>query len=158
MLKLDIAGIRKEVGITRSFSFCTDHCKLDCCQEWICSDILVIGELTNVGSYLSVRGQLESKGNFLCSRCLREFIHDCKSEFAFEVQLDELANDEWYDISEQTREALILSEPMKPLCKDSCEGLCVSCGIDMNEYSCECSKKSVDPRLSKLSLFLNVKD
>jgi uncharacterized protein len=158
LLKLDIAGIRKEVGTFRSFAFCTDHRKLDCCHDWICSDISVIGKLTNAGPYVSVQGQLESKGKFHCSRCLRQVILDCRAGFEFELQLDELANEEWIDISEHVREAMILSEPMKPLCTESCMGLCVSCGKDLNENSCDCEKHTVDPRLSKLSLLLNGKD
>ena len=40
---------------------------------------------------------------------------------------------------------VFLELPMNPLCKESCAGLCPSCGTNLNETRCNCAK-AVDPR------------
>ena len=35
-------------------------------------------------------------------------------------------------------ELLLISEPMKKLCIDSCEGLCLQCGMNLNHGNCIC--------------------
>lgn len=48
------------------------------------------------------------------------------------------------------REQILLALPMESLCRESCKGLCPSCGQDLNERSCGCSQQSSDPRWEKL--------
>lgn len=36
------------------------------------------------------------------------------------------------------REHIILGEPMQPLCRVDCAGLCARCGEDLNEGPCQC--------------------
>src|SRR5438046_2687002 len=43
-------------------------------------------------------------------------------------------------IDEEIREAVILGIPMKPLCKESCAGLCPRCGEDRNQGPCRCAR------------------
>lgn len=43
-------------------------------------------------------------------------------------------------IDGEIREAVILGLPMKPLCKETCAGLCPRCGEDRNEGPCRCSR------------------
>jgi len=47
-------------------------------------------------------------------------------------------------------EQIILQIPMKPLCAESCRGLCPHCGIDMNTASCNCRVEVLDERLAAL--------
>lgn len=42
------------------------------------------------------------------------------------------------DLAPMLREHVILSAPMQPLCSEDCKGLCVQCGKDLNEGSCQC--------------------
>ncbi len=40
---------------------------------------------------------------------------------------------------------------VKPLCKESCKGLCASCGKDLNEGACDCpGPDDIDKRFAKL--------
>ena len=39
---------------------------------------------------------------------------------------------------------------MKPLCSESCRGLCPECGANLNTASCTCQRAWVDPRLAVL--------
>jgi len=41
--------------------------------------------------------------------------------------------------------------PYIPLCKESCLGLCVTCGVNLNEETCNCKKEIIDPRLADLA-------
>jgi uncharacterized protein len=47
-------------------------------------------------------------------------------------------------------EQLHLGIPMKPLCREDCQGLCGQCGADLNEGNCSCSPAG-DSRLAKLA-------
>jgi uncharacterized protein len=39
---------------------------------------------------------------------------------------------------------------MKPLCRPDCQGLCVSCGKDLNLGACGCTRETIDPRWEAL--------
>lgn len=47
-------------------------------------------------------------------------------------------------------EEFLLALPVKPLCGPSCEGLCPSCGKNLNEGPCSCHQEEGDPRLAVL--------
>lgn len=59
------------------------------------------------------------------------------------------------DLYETARDLFLLNVPTRFLCDEDCKGICYSCGKNLNEGECECSKKSaeekkVDPRLAAL--------
>lgn len=47
-------------------------------------------------------------------------------------------------------EQIHLGIPMKPLCRENCQGLCGTCGADLNDGPCSCAP-SGDLRLAKLA-------
>jgi uncharacterized protein len=59
--------------------------------------------------------------------------------------------DETIDLGDVMKEQFVLALPMKPLCKDDCQGLCPVCGVNRNRESCECRQEWVDPRLAALA-------
>lgn len=44
------------------------------------------------------------------------------------------------DLDEYIVEAITLALPMKPLCTDTCKGICPSCGKNLNSGNCKCSE------------------
>lgn len=50
-------------------------------------------------------------------------------------------------------EQIMLHMPIKPLCAESCKGLCPHCGIDLNAASCRCQAETFDERLAALKQF-----
>jgi len=58
------------------------------------------------------------------------------------------------DLGEIVREQLLLNIPMRPLCGESCKGLCPHCGANLNETTCGCEQKSIDPRMKALEKLL----
>jgi uncharacterized protein len=62
--------------------------------------------------------------------------------------------EEQIDLDLMIREQLQLSLPMKPLCRDDCDGLCPVCGINRNREHCSCDTRWRDPRLAALETLL----
>lgn len=71
---------------------------------------------------------------------------------------DELAvsfyQDDEIDLAHLVWEQIVLALPMKPVCRESCTGLCPSCGVNRNVTSCTCSVQAVDPRWQSLQTLL----
>jgi len=54
------------------------------------------------------------------------------------------------DIRQSVKEQLLLTLPMKILCRSDCLGLCPVCGARLNEGECGCTREVPDPRLASL--------
>jgi uncharacterized protein len=66
-------------------------------------------------------------------------------------------HDDVIDLREVMREQFFLALPMKPLCRETCQGLCPNCGINRNTGSCNCHVEWVDPRMAPLARLRNPK-
>ncbi len=58
------------------------------------------------------------------------------------------------DITALCTDEVVLSLPMKHLCKEDCKGICQTCGKNLNEGECGCKSDTQDPRLSVLAQLL----
>ena len=123
-----------------------------------------------------VRGHVRARLNLQCGRCLEPY------DFALDQDLDlfylphrpdqgEEDEDEvelserdmvvsYYhsgriDLGDTLREQLFLTIPMRRLCREECQGLCPSCGVDRNQAMCQCAPEDVDPRLVPLRKLLD---
>ena len=54
------------------------------------------------------------------------------------------------DLEEAVREELILVQSPFAECSLECRGLCPQCGTNLNQESCKCSFKGLDPRWEAL--------
>jgi uncharacterized protein len=63
-------------------------------------------------------------------------------------------NSKEIDISKTIHDVFILNRPIRLLCSDTCKGLCINCGINLNKKTCDCHKENIDPRLEKLKSLL----
>jgi uncharacterized protein len=105
---------------------------------------------------LLASGTLVTVVGVVCSRCLCDFDQERPVRFDEEfVQQSEEGSfiiDEYrqIDLSEVARQYTVLAEPMKPLCRKDCAGLCPQCGRNLNLGVCDC-KKEIDPRLAILT-------
>lgn len=52
------------------------------------------------------------------------------------------------DLSPFIREQVLLALPMRPLCRDGCRGLCMGCGVNLNDGPCLCTSSRGDPRMA----------
>jgi uncharacterized protein len=126
---------------------------------------------TNRGILL--RGSVDAPVRRTCSRCLDPFVETVSLQLAEEflptvdpqhgVSLPPPAADEQaltidprhqIDLTPVLHDELVLSEPMHPLCRPDCPGLCPGCGRHMDVGSCDCSTEEPDPRLAALARLL----
>lgn len=105
-----------------------------------------------------------------CSRCLRDIEVPLDLEIDEEalpsIDLDTGLPIDWSDepdalrlnahheleLEDAVREAIQLAEPIAPLCRDDCPGLCPVCGADLSLGSHE-HEPDLDPRLEALRAF-----
>ena len=134
------------------------------------SQYLVQGELTLVRTNRSIlaQGTLTSQTPMTCSRCLKPYTCNLslKIEEEYFPTIDIITGtklpqpedpgsftiDEHHDLdlTEAIRQYIITAIPMKPLCKETCAGLCSTCGKDLNLGECGCKTEEIDPRWSEL--------
>ena len=109
-----------------------------------------------VGAEMRIRGRLETRLEAACDRCLgpvefpvvRDFdlvyrsVKTIAREEEIEISEDELEvgfyHGEGITLADVLTEQVILSLPMKIICRSECLGLCPTCGVDRNREVCEC--------------------
>ena len=57
------------------------------------------------------------------------------------------------DLEEEVRDAILLAEPIAPLCREDCPGLCVVCGQELGSGPHDHPDADIDPRLEALRQF-----
>jgi len=55
------------------------------------------------------------------------------------------------DLTEAVRQYRLVSDPMQPLCKPDCLGLCPHCGYNLNQGPCGCPSQETDARWAALA-------
>jgi len=127
-------------------------------------------ELSAVWEYDHVRatGQVQSAVRLSCSRCLAEY--DLPISSAFTIFYTESAGetlDEEVELSDhelisvpyqgdeiqvdpEIAEQVMMEVPFKPLCSESCLGLCSKCGAELNLGECGCDRSEVNLKMSAL--------
>jgi len=86
---------------------------------------------------ITVSCVIETIKRQICSRCLCEFDAplDKKEDFTYKI-----GNGYSIDLSSNIKDMLMLDYPIKILCKEDCNGLCSSCGKNLNEATCDCKR------------------
>ena len=59
------------------------------------------------------------------------------------------------DVGLHVRDAILLEIPVKPLCSESCAGLCPLCGVNRNHQTCSCRPEENDSRWEALKHLKN---
>src|SRR3712207_3758813 len=123
---------------------------LDLRLESVSEGVLVSG---------SVRGSVEGE----CARCLRPisdsidvsiqelyaYEHSTTDETTDEDEVGRMQGD-LIDLEPVLRDAVVLSLPTNPLCREDCPGLCPECGVHRDELPADHSHEAVDPRWAAL--------
>lgn len=127
--------------------------------------VLITGEtvVENTGSVFAVRGQVKTKVQVPCSRCLQPVMFPVDT--ALELVLTERSKNTGFDLDEdfiifdgdeadisaEIGQAIFMALPLVYLCSDDCQGLCPVCGQDKNNQPCQCKEDTTDPRWAKLN-------
>jgi uncharacterized protein len=126
-------------------------------------------DVSNVGGdAFAVSGRAKTTIELECSRCVEPFTVPVDAAFDLryvpqtenagdgerEIAEDDLATAYYreglLDVVDLLREQFQLAQPMKPLCVETCRGLCPHCGANLNRTTCGCSPAWEDPRLAPL--------
>ncbi len=121
------------------------------------------------GSDILVRGSLAGSLEMACGRCLEPFVAPVAADFDLllvpgpepvnredeelsgaDLDLDYYAG-ETVDLEAIIREQIILLIPLKPLCDETCKGLCPHCGANLNQEICQCREGKADSPLAQLA-------
>jgi uncharacterized protein len=116
-----------------------------------------------IGELVEVEGDIRTAVRLTCGRCLTEFTMPLETAFALaytqglpehipgdEPEAREMAAEEAglivfrgesLDLTEGVQEQVVLALPLRPLCRETCRGLCPGCGADLNQESCRCPQR-----------------
>ena len=126
---------------------------------------------TNRG--ILVSGEVDAPVRRTCARCLEAFVEPARIRISEEflpsidpetgavVEHDDDAStlliDDHHeiDLTPVIREEFALAEPMHPLCRPDCPGLCAECGARLDGDHVAHASDEIDPRLAGLARFLD---
>lgn len=129
--------------------------------------------LTRTNRGLVVRGRLSTAIAQVCSRCLRDLDWPIEVEIKEEalpiidlasgLPLDDSAEPDALRLTDHhelvleavVRDAIALAEPIAPLCREDCPGLCMVCGEELASGTHDHPDADIDPRLEALRQFID---
>jgi uncharacterized protein len=114
-------------------------------------------------SQILLDAELLVNASFECDRCGTQFKSKLENKFRMVYLFGEAPVEEEFEntvyipfetdkinLYTELRDYMVLSVPMKKLCKPDCKGLCYHCGKNLNEGSCNCNQAETDPRWQPL--------
>ncbi|MFZ2087236.1 MAG: DUF177 domain-containing protein, partial [Desulfobaccales bacterium] len=122
-------------------------------------DLAAQVHLERHGQDILVRGHITGTLHLGCSRCLASFSYPVATDFDLllapspeyaptedeELTRADLDRDFYtgdkVNLESILREQVLLMLPLKPLCAETCKGLCPHCGADLNVEPCQCPKE-----------------
>jgi uncharacterized protein len=131
-------------------------------------DVSISGVIRKDGDSYALVGRIRGEGALRCVRCLETFPFSFSESLSLhlvpltaapheeETQLQRADLDNRFydapevDLDEIGAEQFVLAVPMKPLCSESCLGLCPKCGTNLNRGQCSCPV-DVDQRWQPLA-------
>ena len=135
----------------------------------------VHGRVKRHGRRVKVAGKVTGHLQLECDRCLqpvhstvttkfsREYVTTADYEAQQAVELSEedldlsVFDGAVVDVDSLVREELLLAAPDHVLCRQNCQGICPTCGVDRNEIACDCESDGIDPRWAGLKELVNGK-
>ena len=120
----------------------------------------IAGEIVNKASVVRLEAEISFEFDASCDRCGARTAktHTLKVSKSLATSIEGEDSDTIvtvpdmkFNLDEFLYAEVITNLPMKHLCSESCKGLCVKCGKNLNEGECGCQRKEIDPRLSALA-------
>jgi len=174
MTAFNLAGLLREPpGSTREIRLRDHYVTLGPDVE-LAGPIDVDLRLQRTNRGVLVRGDLAASLRRTCARCTDPYVEDVRVEVSEEflpsvdpvtgapVDAEDgdapeaLRIDEHHEIELDgvLHDELVLTEPMHPLCRPDCPGLCVECGQRLDTGDHAHGGDEIDPRLAALSALL----
>ena len=168
-MKLDLKPLIKNETGALDFQFCFKQPDIDYYGDTITFDapVEVKGTAKKISDQMYLETEIAARMTTHCARCLqevqREFLVKNLDELmpaGKESQTEREENVLFYeghqiDLVVYAQEQVMVTLPIKSLCRDNCAGICTTCGSNLNEEPCHCkpgknAEKELDPRLAQL--------
>jgi uncharacterized protein len=120
------------------------------------AEVCVEADLESVHGGIMAHGTVTAPWEGECRRCLGTATGTLHAEVRELFENDSDAVDtyplrgEQLDLEPLARDAVLLELPQAPLCAEACQGLCPTCGANLNEGGCDCEEQPTDPRWAAL--------
>jgi uncharacterized protein len=125
--------------------------------------------LDKTARQLYLKADVRTAGMFQCDRCLEEFNQPLSTKYTMFYVFDEQESSRYpadevqvigvdtpsIDLAEDVRQVVLLSVPLKLLCKEECKGLCPRCGKNRNAEPCDCREANESSQWRGLEGLLN---
>ena len=164
------SGTIRDEHVDRTFAASEFAASVGIDEEYtVAAPVHLVMDVHKDGDAYRVTGRVGTRLHLECGRCLEPFQIPIDSPFELryvpeivptaegderEVTEDDLTTafyrEDSIDLGELMHEQFVLALPMKPLCSDTCKGLCVHCGTNLNSSTCDCAPTWTDPRLAAL--------
>lgn len=120
------------------------------------------------GEEVEILGRLSASIETPCARCLKRVTVPISAELSerfvpavtwrseeqHELSQEELNlaifDGQSIELDDLVREEILLALPAQVLCREQCQGLCPTCGVDRNSNECGCDSRQVDSRWEAL--------
>lgn len=143
---LDLKKIKRSGKDSSSFFFeySPESELIDLPDAKIVLPISVSGAVTLTGEHSAVVDAevvYTISGN--CTRCLNETTKDYAVKISESVDNDNpdgypIKND-MVDLTKIVDDAIMINNPTNFLCKEDCKGICLGCGVNLNDGKCKCN-------------------
>jgi uncharacterized protein len=140
-VKIDISKLKDNEVLELAHQYDPKELNLELYDLHYREPLKLEGRLERVRTSLFFKGSLRSGFEILCTRCLKPVARKVNEPFDLYYPY---TGQESVDATDDVREVMLLSYPVKFLCQESCKGLCPQCGTNWNEATCRCPKKKIE--------------
>ncbi len=154
-LKIRVSGLSSGL---HEYHFSVDPASIGLAEHFH-RRIDVDARLDKTPRQLYLNSEIRVTGDFECDRCLDGFERALECQYSMFYVYDEEASRKYpeeevrvitpdtvsIDLSDDVRQMVLFSVPLKLLCKEECKGLCPKCGMNWNRRSCECKPEPDGP-------------
>jgi len=128
------------------------------------SDIHVDARLAKMDDQFHLHVDIQTTARCTCDRCLVEFTKKLVPGYEMHYLFEEADAGRFdpaevqviapgassIDLAEDVRQTILVSLPLKLVCREACKGLCPTCGKNLNEGPCSCKPQPADSRWDAL--------
>jgi len=142
-LRLNVGFIiNAPIGYYRDFEFYLPTLKDD---DLSLAEVEGGAKVSRTPQGLLVQAQFRGTTTMECVRCLAAYTQPLKWEFTelFAFKQENVTEsglmvpeDAYIDLMPLMRDYALLEFPIKPICREGCQGLCQECGQNLNEKDC----------------------
>ena len=164
-MKIQVGGLSEGV---HSYSFRSTPADVGLPPEFK-SDVEVQATLEKSSGQLLLRAGVSTSAEVACDRCVKLIQQPLQSKYQMYYFWEAPEEDRYdpsevqvltpgqnvLDLTDDVRQTVVLSLPLKHVCREDCKGICPMCGKNLNDGPCTCTETREDGRWDKLKELQN---